>query len=160
MTAAPIRPFAWPPILAGGLAIAIGDIAFAISVWFEWNLAGLQRVFQSIAVGVLGRESFAGGWSTALLGAALHLFIATMFVLAAVLAGSRWPRVVRDPLSWGPVYGVFLYVVMNFIVMPLSRVGATPSFSRPWPIALSIVAHIVFGIVALWFARRAMGRTD
>ena len=156
MPASSRHSFTWPPIFSGGLAIAVGDIAFAISVWFDWNLAGLQRVFQSIAVGVLGRESFAGGWGTALLGAALHLFIATMFVLAAVFAGARRPRVVRHPLAWGPMYGVVLYVVMNFIVMPLSRVGATPSFSRPWPIVLSILAHMVFGVVALWFARRSL----
>jgi hypothetical protein len=160
MPASSRPPFAWPPIFAGGLAIAVGDIAFAISVWFDWNLAGLQRVFQSIAVGVLGRESFAGGWGTALLGAALHLFIATMFVVAAVFAGARWPRVVRHPPAWGPMYGVVLYVVMNFVVMPLSRVGSTPSFSRPWPIVLSVLVHMVFGVFALWFARRSLRLVD
>lgn len=150
------RPLAWPPILFGGAVIAAGDIAFAISVWFSWNLAGLQRVFQSIAVGVLGRASFDGGAGSAILGAALHLFIATMFVVAATLFGRRVPRILREPHAWGPAYGVLLYVIMNFVVMPLSRVGATPSFSRPWPIVLSILAHMVFGTIALVFARRAL----
>lgn len=150
------RTPAWPQILLGGFVIAAGDIAFAISVWFQWNLAGLQRVFQSIAVGVLGRASFQGGVDSALLGAALHLFIATMFVVAATVVGRRVPRILQRPLAYGPAYGVLLYLIMNFVVMPLSRVGATPSFSRPWPIVLSILAHIVFGTIALLYARRAL----
>lgn len=150
------RTRAWPQILLGGFVIAAGDIAFAISVWFQWDLAGLQRVFQSIAVGVLGRESFQGGVASALLGAALHLFIATMFVVAANLVGRRLPRILQQPLAYGPAYGVLLYLIMNFVVMPLSRVGATPSFTRPWPIVLSILAHIVFGTIALLYARRAL----
>lgn len=147
---------AWPQVLLGGLVIAAGDIAFAISVWFQWNAAGLQRVFQSIAVGVLGRASFEGGVASAWLGAVLHLFMATMFVVAAVLVGRRVPRILQRPHAYGPAYGVLLYVIMNFVVMPLSRVGATPSFSRPWPIVLSILAHMVFGTIALLFARRAL----
>lgn len=150
---------AWPQVLLGGLLIAAGDIAFAITVWFQWNAAGLQRVFQSIAVGVLGRASFEGGAASAWLGAALHLFMATMFVVAAVLVGRRVPRILQRPYAYGPAYGVLLYVVMNFVVMPLSRVGATPSFSRPWPIVLSILAHMVFGTIALLFARRALRAT-
>lgn len=150
---------AWPQVLLGGLLIAAGDIAFAITVWFQWNAAGLQRVFQSIAVGVLGRASFEGGAASAWLGAALHLFMATMFVVAAVLVGRRVPRILQRPYAYGPAYGVLLYVIMNFVVMPLSRVGATPSFSRPWPIVLSILAHMVFGTIALLFARRALRAT-
>jgi hypothetical protein len=149
-------PPAWSQVLLGGLIIAAGDIAFAISVWFKWDFVGLQRVFQSIAVGVLGRASFQGGVNSALLGAALHLFIATMFVVAATVVGRRVPRILQRPHAYGPAYGVLLYLVMNFVVMPLSRVGATPSFSRPWPIVLSVLAHIVFGTIALLYARRAL----
>jgi hypothetical protein len=154
------RSLAWPQVLLGGLLIAAGDIAFAISIWFKWDLTGLQRVFQSIAVGVLGRASFEGGVDSALLGAVLHVFIATMFVVTAVLVGRRVPRILQQPQAWGPAYGVLLYVIMNFVVMPLSRVGATPSFSRPWPIVLSILVHMVFGTIALLFARRALRAAD
>jgi hypothetical protein len=150
------HPPAWPHVVLGGILIAAGDIVFAISMWFTWNLPGLQRVFQSIAAGVLGRASFENGVGSAVLGAVLHLFIATMFVVAAVLVGRRVPRLLQRAHAWGPAYGVLLYVVMNFVVMPLSRIGTTPSFSRPWPIVASILVHMVFGVIALLFARRAL----
>lgn len=150
------RSPAWGAIFAGGLLIAVGDAAFAISLWFDWNAAGLVRVFQSIAVGVLGRASYDGGLPAALLGAALHLFMATSFVAAWAFVARRWRALLERPLAYGAAYGVVLYVVMNFVVMPLSRVNATPSLRHPDWIAMSVVAHMVFGVVCVLFARRAL----
>ena len=151
-------PPAWLQVLYGGLIIAIGDVIFATTLWFSWSGAGLARLFQTIAVGVLGKDSYQGGVSAALLGATLHLFMATMFVVACTLVGRRAPSLLRRPFVYGPAYGVLLYVVMNFVVMPLSRVGATPSFKHVDWIAASIVAHMLFGVVCMLFARRALQR--
>ena len=148
-------PPGWLQVFWGGLLIAVGDIAFAISVWFNWDSAGLTRVFQSIAVGVLGKASFEGGVSSAVLGAVLHLFMATMFVLVYTLVGQRKPGLLHRPLVYGPLYGVLMYVIMNFVVMPLSRVGASPSFKHLDTIGMSVVAHMVFGTICVLFARRA-----
>lgn len=148
----------WRQVLIGGLLVAIGDITFATTLWFAWDAHGLVTVFQTIAVGVLGQASFDGGVPTALLGAVLHLFMATMFVVIYTLVARRFPALLRRVLVLGPLYGVVLYVVMNFVVMPLSRVGRSPSFTHPDWIAWSIVAHMLFGIVCVVFARRALGR--
>ncbi len=146
----------WLQAFWGGLLIAIGDIVFATTVWFSWDGAGLTRVFQSIAVGVLGKPSYDGGVPTAVLGAVLHLFMATMFVVAYTLVARRKPDLLRRPLVLGPLYGVLMYVIMNFVVMPLSRVGASPSFKHLDTIGMSIVAHMVFGTICVLFARRAL----
>ncbi|MEO7323984.1 MAG: hypothetical protein ABIW82_04070 [Dokdonella sp.] len=146
----------WLQVFCGGLLIALGDMSFAITVWFGWNEAGFVRVFQSIAVGVLGKASYDGGVSTAILGAALHLFMATLFVLIYTLVARRVPAILRQPLVLGPAYGVVIYLVMNFVVMPLSRVAASPTFKHPDWIAYSVLAHMVFGLIAVTFARRAL----
>jgi hypothetical protein len=41
-----------------------------------------QRIFQSVAAGLLGDASFQGGWSTAALGVAVHFVIS--ITIAAV----------------------------------------------------------------------------
>jgi hypothetical protein len=153
------RSPAWLQVVWGGLIIALGDISFAITLWFSWNAAGIERVFQTIAVGVLGKASFEGGVASALLGAALHVFMATMFVLVYTLVARRIPALLRKPFVYGPAYGVVLYVIMNFVVMPLSRVGASPSFKHPDWIAYSVLAHMIFGTICVLFARRALPRT-
>lgn len=150
------RPTDWLQVFIGGLLIAIGDIAFAITLWFDWTSAGVVRVFQSIAIGVLGQASYEGGVPTAVLGAALHLFMATLFVAIYTFVARRKPGLLDKPFVYGPLYGIVLYVVMNFVVMPLSRVGASPSFKHPDWIAMSVVAHMVFGVICVLFARRAL----
>lgn len=146
----------WSQVALGGLLVAIGDIAFATTLWFSWDAAGFRRVFQTIAVGVLGPASFEGGTSTAWLGAVLHVLMATAFVAIYTLAARSRPSLLRRPVALGMAYGVVLYVVMNFVVMPLSRVGRSPSFAHPDWIAYSVVAHMLFGVVCVWFARRAL----
>lgn len=150
------RPVRWSQVGLGGLLVAIGDIVFATTLWFSWDAAGLRRVFQTIAVGVLGQASFDGGLRTALLGAVLHVVMATAFVAIYTCVARQRPALLRRPIALGIAYGVVLYVVMNFIVMPLSRVGRSPSFAHPDWIAYSVLAHMLFGVLCVWFARRAL----
>lgn len=152
------RPVEWLQVVLGGLIVAIGDIAFATSVWFSWDAAGIEKVFQTIAVGVLGKASYDGGIQAALLGASLHVLMATSFVVIYTLAARRSPGLLRRPFVLGLLYGVVLYVVMNFVVMPLSRVGRSPSLAHLDTITLSVIAHMVFGVVCVLFARRALAR--
>ena len=152
------RSPAWLQVLLGGLLVAIGDTIFAATLWFGWSVPGLVKLFQTIAVGVLGKASYDGGVGAAWLGAGLHLFMATMFVVVYTLASQRVPALLRRPFVHGPLYGVLLYVVMNFVVMPLSRVDAHPTLQHPDWIVLSILAHMVFGVVCVLFARRALQR--
>jgi len=146
----------WRQVLAGGALVAAGDIVFATTLWFSWTAQGLVSVFQSIAVGVLGRASMEGGLPSAALGAGLHLFMATAFVAAYALVARERPGLLRRPWLLGPLYGVVMYVIMNFIVMPLSRVGRSPSFAHLDWIVLSVMAHMAFGVVCVVFARRAL----
>lgn len=152
------RSLAWSQVLLGGLLVAAADIAFATTYWFSWTAAGLLEVFQAIAVGVLGKASFEGGVATALLGAGLQWFMAAMFVLVYALVGRRVPALLRRPFVYGLPYGLVLYVVMNFVVMPLSRVGASPSLEHPGRLVPVVVAHLVFGVASAWFAGRAVRR--
>ncbi|HEY0502164.1 MAG TPA: hypothetical protein VGD42_01610 [Lysobacter sp.] len=150
------RGVLWSQVLLGGLLVAIGDIVFATTLWFSWDAAGIERVFQTIAVGVLGKASYDGGTSSAVLGAVLHVLMATAFVVVYTLAARTRPGLLRRPVALGLAYGVVLYVAMNFVVMPLSRVGRSPSFAHPDWIFYSVLAHMLFGVVCVWFARRAL----
>ena len=153
--AAPPRSIDWKRAVYGGLLIALGDALFAIAVWFEWTIKGLTQVFQSIAIGVPGKASYEGGTATALLGAGLHVAMAIAFVAICIALSLRFRQLVEKPVTSGLLYGVGLYVVMNFVVMPLSRVDASPSFKHPDTMAMSVAAHMLFGVVCTLFARRA-----
>lgn len=150
--AASAGPFAW--LLAGGIALASVDIVFAIAFWSAKGV-GAGRIFQSIASGLLGKASYDGGTATAWLGAGLHYFIATVMVVVYFLAARRLERLVRRPFVYGPPYGVALYGVMNFVVLPLSAAGMPTFDNVPW-VASSVVMHMVFGVMCALFARKAL----
>jgi hypothetical protein len=99
-------------------------------------------VLQGVASGLLGPSAFQGGAATALLGLVLHFVIA--FVAAAMYyAVSRvFPMLVRRAVLCGLAYGVVVYLFMNDVVLPLSRVNfRTP----PWYIVAVLVAiHMLF----------------
>ena len=152
-TSTPVRLL---PVLLGGLVVAGGDVLLAMSIWFPWTAAGVERLFQTIAVGVLGKASFDGGPASALLGAALQVAMATSFVIIYTVAARRWPALLQHPVRNGALYGLLLYVGMNFVVMPLSRVGRSPSFDHPDWIGFSVLGHLVFGMVCVLAAQRAL----
>jgi hypothetical protein len=84
-----------------------------------------------------------GGSGTVLLGAALHFFIAFMVVLVFMLASRRLPFLTRRPIISGIVYGIGVYLVMNFIVIPLSAAG---SGRMILPVVVNGVLIHMFGV--------------
>lgn len=145
-------PFVW--LLAGGIVLGSLDIVFAITFWSPKGVSAAQ-IFQSIAGGLLGKASYDGGAATAWLGAGLHYFIATMMVVVYFLAGRRLENLVRRPVMYGLPYGLALYGMMNFVVLPLSAAGMPKFDNVPW-VASSIVMHMIFGVICAVFARKAM----
>jgi hypothetical protein len=145
----------WVYIVSGGLIAGTLDIAYACIYWAIEASVPAQRIFQSVAAGLLGEASFQGGAATAALGLALHYFIATSMSLAYYLVAVRRPALVRRPVAYGVAYGLLLYVIMNYIVMPLSAAGAG-SKDRLW-IALTVAVHaLLVGVPIALCARRAL----
>jgi uncharacterized membrane protein YagU involved in acid resistance len=115
-----------------------------------------RLVLQSIASGVLGKEAYSGGAATVLLGIAFHLLISIVAALFYVMASERWARLRQRPLLAGTAYGTVVFLVMRYIVVPLSAVAYRQS--TEWRMfAISLAVHILgFGIpIALldrWWA--------
>jgi hypothetical protein len=145
------RTLAW--LAAGGLAAGTLDILYVILFWAAKGVPG-QRILQSVAAGVLGEASFDGGRASALLGLALHFAIALCMAAAYFIAARALPWLHRAPIRYGALYGLLLYAVMQYIVVPLSAAPGGGTKNMVWIVA-SIVAHVVLvGIPIAWCARR------
>jgi hypothetical protein len=144
-------------ILVGGLAAGVIDMAYACIFWAIKAGVPPARIFQSVAAGVLGRQgAAAGGAATAALGLALHFFIA-LTVALVYYAGARHAQALwRRPWMFGALYGVAVFGVMRYLVVPLSAAGGgrIAPFDLLWD-GLSIVVH-AYGIgVPVALAARA-----
>lgn len=145
-------PFRFRLILLGGLTVGALDGLDAI-IFFGVRGVGPTRIFQAVAAGLLGPESFQGGLPTAALGVLLHYIIATIVVGVAFLLARQTPSLTTRPILVGACYGMGVWLVMNFVVVPLS--AATPA-ARTAPIIINgVLIHVLgVGIPAWLFAAR------
>lgn len=127
-------------VFLGGFVAGLLDILFAWAFWAVKAGTPAMRVFQSVAAGVLGREAFTGGGSTAALGLLLHFTITTAMAFAYHLAALWLPMLVRRPIACGAAYGLFLFAFMRYVVVPLSAAGG-PSKDPAW-IGAMVAAHV------------------
>src|SRR3989442_10752818 len=141
-------------VLAGGVVAGTLDIRYAFTFWAVRRGGPAQRIMRWVAAGLLGEASFTGGRATAALGLALHYFIAISIAVAYYLVSRRWPLLWQRPVACGAAYGLLLYGIMNYVVLPLSAAG--PGAKDPFWIVLSIAVHAVFvgGPIPLFCRRR------
>jgi hypothetical protein len=149
---------AWRAIVGGGLLGGFFDITFACVVWAI--RAGITpiRVGQSVAAGLLGREaSLAGGVATGILGLVLHFLMAIIMAAVYYGAATRIPLLVKRAVPCGLAYGLGIFCVMNFVVMPLSAIGRMGG-NGPLVIMIPEILVHMFGVgltIAL-FTRAAL----
>jgi hypothetical protein len=123
VTVSSARPKAFQPILCGGLIAGTLDLTAAfISSWLRAGV-GPVRVMQSVASGLLGAASYTGGPKTAVLGVALHFLIATVATAVFYFASRKLRFLIEHAITAGLLYGVAVYLFMNFVVLPLSAVA-------------------------------------
>ena len=148
------RPGMFQTVLLATAVAGSLDISAAIVYWGVQG-ASPDRILQGIAGGLLGIATFKGGFATALLGAVLHYSMMAAMVAAYFLAVRRLPWLDRRPYGWGALYGVFLLVLMDYVVVPLSAYPFHPPFNPPWFLC-DLGSHVFFvGIPIALFARRA-----
>ncbi len=141
----------WIAILWGGFVAGTIDIGAAALI----NWLSPVTILHAIASGLLGKTSFNEGAPAAILGLGLQwgmsLIIAGLFVAAA----RRLPALTRRWIASGSGYGVVIFLVMNYVVVPLS---AAPW--NPWKRHISVekfienlLAMILFGLIVALCAR-------
>ncbi|MGH9627014.1 MAG: hypothetical protein ACRD7E_01425 [Bryobacteraceae bacterium] len=138
-------------ILWGGLLCGVLDLTAAL---IHHGLRGVPpvRILQSIAAGLLGRAAYQGGAATAVLGTMLHFLIA--FTAAAVyyVASRKLTVLIRRPLPAGLLYGIVVYLFMNFVVLPLSNLPRGPLTLQAFTIGVGI--HMLFVGLPISYAVR------
>ncbi len=143
-----------PAILWGGLVSGAADIAAAALIW----KIPVDVVFKSIARGWHGAAAMKGGWHMVAVGAASHFLITLVCAALYVFAARRVPILTRQPILCGALFGLIIYGVMTYIVVPLSAVGPGPSPAVDLTLLLAILANVMVGLIIALFAARMAGK--
>lgn len=127
----------------GGLII--GLLHLVVQVWLVYDLV-LKSPFisslQYVASGVMGESAFAGGLATALLGLILEFVMTIIIAGVFILSVDRIPLLRSHVIPGSLLYGFGVFVVMNFIVQPLSAAPALPA-PPMWLLIEIVLEHIL-----------------
>src|SRR5438046_2171241 len=135
-------PFSTPvAILLGGLIAGTLDIGTAALI----NGRSPLVILLLIASGLLGKSSFQGGLPAVLLGLVLQWLMSLLIAAIYVLVSHRIPALKPHWISGGLAYGVGIFVVMNYVVVPLSEIGHIPQFTL-WTFGGNVLAMLGFGL--------------
>jgi uncharacterized membrane protein YagU involved in acid resistance len=134
------RPSAARAILWGGLIAGAIDITYACVFSYLRRAVPPGQILQSVASGALGKSAFDGGTTTAALGLLFHFLIALIWATVYYLASRKLRVLARVPYVCGVVYGLLIFAVMNYAVIPLSAApfGAPPPSSPAFSVGLLV----------------------
>lgn len=138
--------------LITGIAAAAIEMIFVLPIQASLGNSP-EIVFQSIASGTMGKTAYTGGTPAVLLGIFYHVLISVVAAGIYIAAATRLPLLYSRPLIGGLLCAIIAYVVMNWVVLPLSAVGYKPT-TNPMMMALSFAIHVIgFGWPIAYIAR-------
>jgi predicted neutral ceramidase superfamily lipid hydrolase len=138
------------PILLGGFIAGTIDIGAAAMI----NAVNLQVILKAIAGGILGKAAFEQGIRAEILGLFLQWGMSLLIAAIFVITASRVNILRRQWVAAGLAYGVGIFFVMNYMVVPQSAIGHAPHFTIARFIE-NLLAMLLFGLIIAFFARSA-----
>jgi uncharacterized membrane protein YagU involved in acid resistance len=139
----------------GGIITGLLHLIFQVGLVYGLIFKNpLISSLQYVASGVLGDAAFAGGLATALLGLILEFAMTIIIAGVFILSADRIPLLRRYLIPGSLLYGFGVFVVMNFIVVPLS---AAPPLPAPpmWLLIEIVLEHVLLiglplGLLVRW----------
>lgn len=127
---------AW--LLAGTL-----DILSAFTHYYLKTGKHPFNVLNFVAGGIFGKEAFTGGAIMQLTGLGLHYLFALLWTLVFFKTGPEILRTVKSTVVAGLLYGMLVWVFMNFVVVPASALPAAPFNFTNAMVAMLIIMFAV-----------------
>lgn len=147
-----LKTIGWVGLLAGTL-----DICSAFLQAYIMRGTKPVIILQFIASGAFGKAAFEGGWLMPLLGLLFHFIIAYSFTFLFFLLYPSVKAMSKNIVLTAIVYGIFIYVVMNMGVLPLTRIPPIP-FHLDKALMATAILIVAIGLPLSFFARKFYGR--
>jgi hypothetical protein len=128
-------------ILFGGLSAGLMDFCAAMTI----NRAPMLTIGRAVASGLYGKASFKMGDNVGWQGVGLHFAMSLVIAAIYVLAAERITAMRQNVLAFGVAYGVGIFIVMNYVVRPLSKAGIS-HYATTLSFIENLVAMLIFGI--------------
>ena len=113
-------------ILLAGLLAGTLDISSAFVDYYIATGKNPAGILNYVASGLLGKAAFGDGAMFPVLGLLLHYIIAMSFTFFFFYIYSKLSLQKINWILTGILYGIFIWLVMNLVVVPLSNTTKYP----------------------------------
>jgi hypothetical protein len=138
--------------LLTGLLAGLLDAAAALGFFVARGNKQPGMLFRYIASGVFGPAAFGPGNRMVVLGVFFHFLIAMFWVGIFFWAYPRVALLHAHPLVVAAGYGLFVWILMNLVVLPLSRVKPRP-FSVSFIVVNILILMITIGLPCVYMVQ-------
>lgn len=134
-------------VIAGALLGVVDGICAVLINVLVFHQTSAARTFQGVAYALIGPPALGGGTSTAILGLFMHFAVAFTWVILYFLIydhSTTLRRIVWGKAGFakiGPVVGAVIWLAMNFIVFPMTRLPLPSVTSLAFQVYL--IQHII-----------------
>lgn len=132
-------------IVKAGLLVGTLDILAAFLNFFIQTGKNPIVILRYIAAAAFGKSAMTGGAIMAFYGLLFHYLIAFAFTVLFALLYIRLWQWFKNTALIGLVYGLFVWLVMNLIVVPNTKIPAGP-FSWTSAITNCLILILCMGI--------------
>lgn len=146
-------------ILFAGLFAGSLDILSAFIDYYIKSGKGPEGVLRYVASGVFGSEAFSGSDVMMLWGLLFHYIIAFSFTIFFFWLYPRLNFFHRNIILTAIVYGIFVWMVMNLVVVPLSNTPKSP-FSLPKAIKAALILICMIGLPLSVILKKYLKKTS
>lgn len=145
-------------IFKAALLVGTLDICAALAQFYlNTGKLPFKPVLTFVASGLLGKDAFTNGDGMMLVGLLIHYLVATAFTVFFFLTIAKMEFAKQHPLLTGIVYGAFVWVVMNLVVLPITNANRlTKEF---WNVTIGILILICCIGIPLSFMAARRGKT-
>jgi hypothetical protein len=142
-------------ILGGGFMAATFDF-FAAMLIYHGTASGVAK---AIARGWYGDAVKPGGMTIEVVGMASHWGILLIAAAIFVLTSLKFPVLRQRAWITGPLFGICIYIVMHYVIVPLSMVHRVNNPAQLDQFIEEFAGHMfIIGLpIALW-ARAILGK--
>ncbi len=140
-------------VLKAGLIVGTLDILAALIQFYIKTNKNPVTVLNFIASGVFGKDAFTGGTKMAAFGLFFHYLIAFCFTLLFFKLYPKLKGLTHNIFLLGFAYGLFIWLAMQFIVLPLSQAPAM-KMNIQGAVTAILILILCIGIPLSWLAQR------
>jgi hypothetical protein len=140
--------------LKAGVIVGTLDILSALIYYYLKTGGGNPlTVLKYVASGFFGKSAFTAGNGMIWWGLLFHYFIAISFTFFFFLINGASHWFSRNKILTGVLYGIFTWLVMNLVVVPMSKIAVRP-FDPVNTIINLVILIICIGIPLSYMASK------